>query len=111
VEGLPASTRAFLSVVALALGYWGSHSAIVRRFCSYSAAILVMIYLFSLGGIFIAGQIPAKWEITSAGFLVGMVVGIAVGILVGRFGVNNSVLYWLLIVLVAGVITWLPPLF
>ena len=111
MKAYPTTTHLFFSLLALALGFWGQQSPGMRRLCSYSAAILVMIYICSLGGILVFGRIPGKgYFAPGLGFLAGAVIGVVAGIPLGRLGVSNPVVYWILILLVACVIAWLKPL-
>ena len=110
MSGYPPSTRAFLSALVLGLAFWGSHSAVVRRGCASGTAIVVMIYVCSVAGLFIAGFLSVRNWAPLQGFAVGGALGIAAGILVGAWAVQHSWLYWSLVLLVAIVIVWLPPL-
>jgi len=99
------------SVAALALGIAGMKVPALRKFCSYGSAILVLLYVCSLSGILLLGRIPAKGYLAPGiGFLLGAAIGIALGIPAGRVAVHNNVVYWVFVLLVAGVIAWLKPL-
>ncbi len=102
-----------LLFAALILGgaYWASQATAGRRIVAYGAAILVLVYALSLGGIYAFGRVPSKGYVSSmTGLFAGVILGILAGILIGRFAVHHSWLYWILVVIVAGVLVWLPPL-
>jgi hypothetical protein len=74
--------------------------------------MLVMLVLCSLVSVVLFGWIPAKGYLAiGLAFLGGAIVGVIAGIALGHIAVHDARVYWLLVFLVAGVLTWLPPLF
>jgi hypothetical protein len=105
-----ASRIAFCAFV-LAVAVWGHYSSAIRRFTAYGTALLVMVYVCSLGAVVLFGWIPAKGYLAAGlAFLGGAVVGVIAGVVVGKVAMDNATVYWLLVAAVAGVIAWLKPL-
>jgi hypothetical protein len=104
-------TSVLVSGFVLGLGIWGHYSPTMRRVTAYGTAMLVMLYVCSLGSVVLFGWIPAKGYLAPGlAFLGGAVVGIAAGVALGRVAVENASVYWLFVAAVAGVIAWLKPL-
>ena len=90
---------------------WGRHSSVMRHLIAYGTGMLVMLYVCSLASVLLFGWIPAKGYLAiGLSFLGGAIIGLIAGVAVGRFAVDNATVYWLLVLVVAGVITWLPSL-
>ena len=107
----PNTVRLLYCLAAIALGLAGMFVPFIKRFCAYGASILVMIYICSLGGAAIGIFTDSRNYIAAAiGFVGGAVLGIAAGIPLGRTALAQIWLYWLLILIVAFVITRSKPL-
>ena len=105
------SARLAFCAIVVGLAVWGQHSSVVRRVIAYGTGMLVMLYVCSLASVLLFGWIPAKGYLAiGLSFLGGAIIGLVAGVAVGRFAVDNATVYWLLVLMVAGVITWLPSL-
>lgn len=104
-------SKILFAALFLWLAYWQRRAGIIHNIVAYLAAITAMIWAFAVPGALIMGRVPSKGYVAPLlGLFAGAFVGVIVGILVGYRASHHLWLYWTLVLIVAGVMVFLPPL-